>query len=467
MKSILGYFIFFSMVFSACSQKSPLPNIIVFIADDLGYGDLGCYGSQDIKTPNIDKLASQGVRLINFYSNGPECSPTRVAFMTGKYQQRVGGLECAIGAGNVGRYDEAEWLASKNELGLPPNQNILLDHLVSAGYETAILGKWHLGYEQKFRPGAHGFEYSFGPIGYGGDYFYHTEQVETGLDDLTGRHTLMENNKEVFHTGRYFTDLITQKALAWLKTRKNNRPFFLYLPYTAPHTPYQGTDDLINRPLTADEWNKGTRETYVKMVESLDTGIGDILSFLNETDWEKETLVLFFSDNGGAGIADNGPFSGTKGSVYEGGIHVPCIIKWPGKLAQNLISRHPSLSFDLTASILRIIDPENDQTLDGIDIIDHIANNHDDMERTFFWRLKRGQRVRKAIRQGKWKYIARVESDTLHFEKLFNLAHDLAEENNLTNQYPAVINSLREELDGWEKEVQSPRLKPFMEMNRR
>lgn len=449
------------LMMPGCNHKPVQHNIIVFIADDMGYGDLGCYGSTDIKTPNIDKLAEQGVRFTNFYSNGPECTPTRVALMTGRYQQRAGGLECAIGAGNVGRYDEAEWFSDQGELGLPVSENTLINHLKEVGYQTAMFGKWHLGYEKKFRPGKHGFDHSFGPIGYGGDYFYHTEQVETGMDDLTGMHTLMENNKEVFFTGKYFTDLFTEKALEWLNSRKKDQPFFLYMPYTSPHTPYQGPDDMIDRPLRADEWNTGTRETYIEMVESLDSGIGSIMNYLKENQLEKETLVIFFSDNGGTNKADNGPFSGNKGQVYEGGIHVPCIIKYPG-IAGKSVSDQTCISFDITRSILELTgDLEDGVDLDGYDILSHVVEGKEDFSRTLFWRKKRGDLVHKAIRDGNMKYLTRIQNDSILFEKVIDLKNDFAEQNDLLTKMPETTQELKYKLAIWEEEVKAPRLANF------
>lgn len=456
---LMALFVFYSC--QPVHQKPHLPNIIIFLADDLGYGDLGCYNSPDIKTPNIDKMAKGGMRFTNFYSNGPECTPTRVALLTGRYQQRAGGLECAVGAGNVGRYDEAKWLSGKGELGLPVSENSLLKVLKEKGYQTAMMGKWHLGYEKKFRPIEHGFDYSFGPVGYGGDYFYHTEQVETGMDDLTGMHTLMENNEEVFHTGEYATNLFTQKALKWLMGRDTEKPFFLYLPYTSPHTPYQGPDDRIDRPLRADEWNTGTRETYVEMVETLDAGIGNIIEYLAETQIEKETLIIFFSDNGGAKNADNRPFSGQKGQVYEGGIHVPCIIQYPGKVEAGEVSEQTCISFDLTKSIINLIQPKSQKELDGYDILGHVMEEKPDFDRTLFWRKKRGTLVHKAIRDGNMKYLTRLEGDSVLFEKVINLKVDPAEKNNLIEKMPETANELKYKLRIWEKEVQSPRLRDF------
>jgi len=184
MKNLLYVILPLTMINTpAWSYPEEKPNIILIVADDLGYGDISCYGGKDIKTPNIDKLASEGARFTSFYANGPVCSPTRAALLSGRYQQRVGGLEAPIGAGNIGRYDEAAWLVERKELGLPPELSILPKELKKAGYNTAIVGKWHLGYEKKFRPHNHFFDYSFGTFGIGGEHFYHTERYPMNLDD--------------------------------------------------------------------------------------------------------------------------------------------------------------------------------------------------------------------------------------------------------------------------------------------
>ncbi len=438
-------------------------NIVVFLADDMGYGDLGCYGCKDIRTPNIDKLASQGVRFTQFYANGPECTPTRAALLTGRYQQRVGGLECAIGAGNVGRYNEAEWLAEKKELGLPVGEATLISSLKSAGYTTAMLGKWHLGYENEFRPVEHGFDYSLGPIGYGGDYFYHIEQVQHGLPDFSGAHTLAENGKEAFYDGHYTTELISEKAIEWLDKRDKSQPFFLYLPFTAPHSPYQGPGDNLGRPLqTEEEWAFASREKYVEMTESLDTEIGRILNYLSDNQLEKETIVIFFSDNGGTKIANNGPLSGIKGQVFEGGIRVPCIIRWPGKISENSVTEQTSISFDLSKSIVKLVDGnEKNLKLDGYDILKHIVQHKENVPRTLFWRIKRGDRVQKAVRAGDMKYLISINNEEIQTEKMFDLNLDQSEKNDLLNSLPETAANLKKELLEWEEEVAAPRLANF------
>lgn len=445
----------------SCVQQHP--NIVLIVADDMGYGDLGCTGVRDIKTPEIDRLASEGALLTNFYANAPECTPTRTALLTGRYQQRVGGLECAIGAGNIGRYDEAMWLWNKKELGLPPEESTLIRSLKKAGYKTAMLGKWHLGYEKKFRPDQHGFDYSFGNLGYGGDYFYHVEQDDIDLDDFTGAHNLAENGKEVFYDGRYMTDLITEKALVWLEQLDKGTPFFLYLPYTSAHTPLQGPEDNHGRPVTGDEWLFKSREKYIELVEYLDSDVGEILDYLSENKLDKNTIVIFFSDNGGdSKSASNGIFSGHKGQVYEGGIHVPCIIRWPGKIAPNSTSEQLSISFDLTRSLINLGGINTvDLQLDGYDIVDHLTGRKENFERTLFWRKKRGPGVDKAINDGEFKYLVVLKNDSITDEKLFRLKDDPSELNDLLAAYPEKANELKEKLMKWEQEVEAPRLRNF------
>lgn len=446
---------------AANAQK---PNIVLIVADDMGYGDLESYGCTDIRTPNIDRLAKQGVRFTSFYANGPECTPTRAALLTGRYQQRVGGLECAIGAGNVGRYDEAEWLSDKNELGLPPDMASLPRELKNAGYATAMMGKWHLGYPEKFRPNHQGFDYSLGPIGYGGDYFWHVEQDPVNLADFQGAHTLAVNGRESFRDGYYLTHLITDEAKSWINRQSHDTPFFLYLPYTAPHDPYQGPGDYLTRPLEGDEWKNRNRnrETYARMVEELDRGVGEILEVIDRKGMAGNTIVIFFSDNGGTTLANNGIFSGSKGQVYEGGIRVPCLIRWPGKISANTVSGQASATFDITCSLLSSAGIDTKPlNPDGIDIIRHIMDGAEDSDRTLFWRLKRGNRVRKAVRDGDLKYITEWVDGKQEVEKLFDLGNDPAEKTDLLLSGSHQADQLRAKLAAWEKEVESPRLRDF------
>jgi arylsulfatase A-like enzyme len=445
----------FSLSNVVYSQEKP--NIILILADDLGYGDLGCYGAADIKTPNLDRLASEGVRFTNFYSNAPECTPTRTALLTGRYQQRVGGMECAIGLNDVGRYPEALELSNRNDIGLPVEFNAIPTMLKAKEYNTALIGKWHLGGKEKFRPNVHGFDYSLGPLGGGIDYFHHTEPkgIFIGIE--------MEGNPDFYRNGLphrrenyYMTHLITDEAVEWINIQKETRPFFLYLPYTAPHNPYQGPDDYKPEQLTSKEFGIGNRETYVKMIEAMDKGIGKILDKLEEKGIADNTLIIFFSDNGPTKMGTAGVLSGNKSELFEGGIRVPLIMKWPGKIKPAQVSGQMAIGMDITASISGIIGAEPPKPFDGIDIVDHIVSGRNDFPRTLFWRFKRGNLVLKAVRDNSMKYIAETNKNGLT-EYLFNLETDIGEKDNLVNKNSAELNRLKTLMDKWEAEVKPER----------
>ncbi|MCZ6514469.1 MAG: sulfatase-like hydrolase/transferase [Acidobacteria bacterium] len=438
-------------VFGACGPPSTVapstkPNIVFILADDLGYGDVGSYGCPDISTPEIDLLATQGVRFTHFYSNGPECSPTRTAFMTGRYQQRAGGLECAIGVANVGRYDDAIRLRETRDLGLPASETSIARLLNLAGYETALYGKWHLGYERKFFPDRHGFEDSFGPLGGAVDYFYHTEPDGTPM--------LYENGERVRREG-YLTDLITGKAVAFLRRRKD-RPFFLYVPYTAPHTPYQGPADRTDTPKNPENWNQGTRQTFAAMVERMDRGVGLILRTLREEGFENNTLLIFASDNGANRVGRNLPYSGTKGGLYEGGIRVPCIARWPGVLPAGAVTDRATLTMDLTASIAGAAGVTPSRPYDGVNILEDIAKNRPHRKRALFWRARRGGRTWKAVRDGSLKYLSRKDGDEFE-EYLFDLKSDPGETSDLGATRKADLERLKGLMAKWEAEVRAIR----------
>jgi N-acetylgalactosamine-6-sulfatase len=430
------------------AAQTTRPNIVLLLADDMGYGDLGCYGCPDIRTPIIDSLARQGLRMTTFYSNGPECTPTRTGLMTGRYQQRVGGLECAIGIANVGRYDDAIRLANQHDLGLPPEQSVLARSLKNAGYATAICGKWHLGYEPKFLPLKHGFDFAFGPLGGGIDYFTHHEPG--------GEHMLYMNDKPVKRDG-YATDLIAAEACEFIR-RSKDKPFFLYVPFNAPHSPFQGPDDKPSEPLTAETANRGSRATYIKMVERLDDRVGTILRTLDETGVAASTLVIFSSDNGGPMHSRNDPLSGRKGTTYEGGIRVPCIFRWPEKLPAGNESSQVGITMDLTASILNLAgaQPLSGYPLDGIEMIEHVRRGRPNLSRTLFWRQRRGENTWRGVRDGDLKLVSRDESGQPQVW-LFDVAKDEAEKSDLSSSRPAELKRLQDRLAQWEQEVKPAR----------
>lgn len=455
-KIIFLIYCFFMLCHAGFSQQQP-PNIILILADDMGYGDLGCYGS-DIPTPNIDRLAKEGVRFTSFYSNGAECTPTRAALLTGRYQQRVGGLECAIGLNGVGRYPDAARLNNTHDLGLPANLNAIPATLKKAGYNTALIGKWHLGDEPEFRPPTHGFDFSLGPLGGGVDYFQHSLPVGMFLGNmLHGKHDFYMNGQEVLmDKGYYLTHLITDQAVNWINNQKKETPFFLYVPYTAPHRPYQGPDDYLPRPLTVEEENALNKKAFIAMVEELDKGVGKIMAKVEEEGIADNTLIIFTSDNGPA-AGSAGIFRDDKGTLFEGGIRVPCIISWPGHIEPGIESEQAAITMDLTASISRIArTPAPPKPFDGVDIIKDIEKGSAQYPRTLYWRKQRGERVVKAVRDGDMKYIHLKKGDDIT-EFVFNLKLDAEEQNNLINKYPDEEKRLKKLLQEWEVMVKPER----------
>ena len=423
------------------APASAPPNVLFILADDLGYGDLGCYGSAT-RTPNLDRLAAQGVKFTQFYSNAPECTPTRSALMSGEYQQRFGGLECAIGIGDVGRYDEAIWLQQRGELGLPPAAITMPRILKDSGYDTGMFGKWHLGYLPKFSPNRHGFDEFYGILGGNADYFTHKE--ESALP------CFYHNDKPIQEDG-YITDLFTGHAVDWLKKR-SGKPFFLYLPYTAPHLPMQGPGDRGQPP------DDKSRERYRAMVERMDRGVGEVLAQLDRMGAAERTLVIFMSDNGAIPIGSNGPLRGFKSSVWEGGIRMPAMARWPGVIRPGSTTTQVGLGMDWLPTILAAggLRAPAGKRLDGVDLVPVLKGSRQPFARTVFWRYKRGAVRRKAVRSGDWKYVWDTGKDELH-----NLADDPAEAKDLLRDRPRIADDLRKKLAEWEEDVRAPRLRDF------
>jgi len=423
------------------------PNIVFIFVDDMGYGDLGCYGHPVAKTPVIDRLAAQGVRFTAHYSNGTECSPTRTAFYTGRYQQRVGGLECAIGTGNVGRYDDAIRLAEARDLGLPADSTIIPGALKDAGYACGLFGKWHLGYEPKFNPMEHGWDAFFGYTGGNVHYFTHRE-----TSDL---HVLFDGRLPVHRDG-YMTHLITDSSIDFIKRHKD-RPFFLMLSHECPHFPYQGPGDAA-KVVTAENWMAKDDATYVAMLEDLDAEVGRLLGALDDAGLSDDTLVVFASDNGGVGgAAHMAPLRGAKSTTLEGGIRVPLIAKWPGRIKPGQVCDQPCMTFDLTASFLRIAGAKvSADRLDGIDILQHVQEGKPTFKRTLFWRGKRGDRTWWAVRDGDLKYVRNVDGGKTE-QWLFNVATDPGEAQDLLGSKPAETAQLKKLLLKWETRVKAAR----------
>ncbi len=410
------------------------PNILFILADDLGYGDLGCYGCEDIRTPHLDRLAAEGVMFTDYYANGPVCSPTRAAFMTGRYQQRLG-MENAIKYQEHGR-------------GLPEDGLTLADALHSAGYVTGLSGKWHLGYDHERKPRQQGFDHFFGLLSGNHHYFEHMDRI--------GVYDLWLENDTVERDG-YTTDLLTEDAISFIEAHQKE-PFFLYLSHAAPHFPWIGPDDrdMVVKPKDKS-WQTGSRETYIAMVERVDQSTGEVLAKLKELGMEENTLVIFSSDNGGHTWSSNAPLRGDKGTTWEGGIRVPCIAKWPGVLPAGETTSQVTITMDWTATFRRLAGlPEDPAGEDGIDLMPILTGKAPVQDRTLFWRRitdenRKVDEPSRAVRDGKWKLNEFTQEGGERY--LFDLSQDMSETTNVIAEHPEVAKALSAKLDAWEKEM--------------
>ncbi|MGH9970619.1 MAG: sulfatase-like hydrolase/transferase [Pyrinomonadaceae bacterium] len=419
------------------------PNVVFILADDLGYGDLSCYGRPDYQTPNLDRLAQQGVRFVNAYSASPVCTPTRCAFITGRYPART----------RIGLEEPLEWkkdLGDRLEtVGLPPELPTIASLLKQSGYDTALIGKWHLGYLPKFGPVQSGFNEFFGIMSGAADFFSHK--------DAYGENDLYEGKVSVNRVG-YITDLLTTRAVEYI-TKRRKRPFYLSLHYTAPHWPWEGPADIaVSRELRQgyDGFTAGgSLKTYATIMKSLDDGIGEVMKALATANLDRNTLVIFTSDNGGERFSYNWPFTGQKFSLREGGIRVPAIVRWPGTVATapgGRVLKQMAITMDWTATILAAAQTKPDPAFpfDGDDLLPVIRSSRRVYDRTFFWRNENQDAIRKA----RWKYLRDGTR-----EDLFDLLIDQREQADFSKQNPAVFAELRSEFQKWQSQV-LPRPQP-------
>ena len=409
-----------------------MTNVVFIVADDLGYADLGCYGGRAASfgavSPVIDRLAAQGLRFTQGYANSPVCSPTRFALMTGRWQYRLrGAAEEPINSRSRG----------SATLGLPPEHPTLPSILRDAGWRTALVGKWHLGYPPHFGPLRSGYETFYGPMSGGVDYFSHRSS--------NGAHDLFDGEDEV-HDGRYLTDLITERAVQWIdRTAGGAAPFFLSLHYTAPHWPWETRDDAHRVSEVRDNLfhlHGGNVDTYRRMIHHMDEGIGQVMAALERAGVADDTLVIFTSDNGGERFSDNWPLVGGKMDLTEGGIRVPWIARWPRAIAPGGTSAQHCLTMDWTATVLDIAGVTPALPLDGVSLAPHLRGGAA-FERPMYWRMKhRGQR---ALRRGRWKYL-QVDGH----EYLFDVEADERERAHLGVRHPEQMAAMREDWLAWE-----------------
>ena len=409
------------------------PNVVLIITDDVGYGDFGSYGAPDVKTPNIDGLARDGVRLTDFYANGATCTPTRAGLISGRYQQRFG-LEDPLGAGGV----------ADQERGLSPTGRSLPQLLNGNGFATALVGKWHLGWKAEFSPGAHGFDFFFGFKNGFTDYYHHT--------DGSGRADLFENDHPVDVPG-YMTDLITERSVRFIE-QNARRPFFIDVAYNAAHWPYQVPDKPSKardngRHLGPMDDSTSTRADYIAMLERADQGVGKILRALDSLGLRQNTIVIFTNDNGGEWLSRNAPLFHHKATVWEGGIRVPAILRWPGHIPAGRVSGQVGITMDLTASILAATHTPvpADARLEGIDLFPVLEGRAREIERTLFWRVI-GARPQRAVRSGDWKLIFDGPRPLL-----FNVRTDIGERNDVIGIHSDIARRLRPLLAAWQADV--------------
>jgi len=408
------------------------PNFVFIMADDLGYADLGCYGGRSKCSPALDRMARDGLRFTQGYANSSVCSPTRFALMTGRWQHRLrGGADEPIRSG-VARGDA--------RLGLPPAHPTLPSLLRDAGYATALIGKWHLGFPPHFGPLKSGYREFFGALSGGLDYFTHR--------DTAGIHDLFENEIEVHKKG-YLTDLISGRAVAFVK-RTRKEPFLLSVHYNAPHWPWETRADAAEA-MRIDKlyhFDGGSVATYLTMIRQMDEGIGRILAALKSSGIDKDTIVVFTSDNGGERFSDTWPLVGKKMDLLEGGIRVPYIVRWPGKVKAGGVTAQHAITMDWVATFLDAagVKPHAAYPLDGMSLMNVLKNPKRTVKRDLFWKML--YRNQKALRSGDWKYLS-VEGD----EFLFNLAKDERERANFGKRDPTRLAAMHAKYLAWEESL--------------
>ena len=414
------------------SSNNRKPNFVIIMADDLGYSDLSCYGCQDFETPAIDALARHGIRFTDGYVSHPYCSPSRAGLLSGKYQQSVG-HECNP------PYDE-----SNSEIGIDTNTILLPSHLQDAGYRTALIGKWHLGAGQPFRPAARGFTDFYGFLGGGHDYF------KTDPKGKNYNSPIWRNHQPTSDKLTYLTDDLTTEAERFIESNQN-QPFCLLLMYNAPHAPDQVTENYLQR--VASIQHPGRRR-YAALVQGIDTGVDRIVNRLKSLSLTKNTLIVFLSDNGGRrGVSDNRPLRGNKGWLHEGGIRVPMIFSMPGTLPEGAVYRQPVMAIDTLPTAMRMAGINIPQECDGVDLLPFLKSNPEETPHPIlFWRVAGGEGY--AVRKGYWKLVHDIGMPK---PSLYDLNNDLGENLDLSESEPEVLAEIQQAYATWDASLESPR----------
>jgi arylsulfatase A-like enzyme len=417
---------------SAADAAARKPNFIVIVGDDLGYADIGCQGqSKDVKTPHIDSIAAGGVRFTNGYVSGAVCSPTRAGLMTGRYGVRFG-----FEQNPKGPHEEAGF-------GLPLDEVTLPQQLKKVGYATGMVGKWHLGHLKGMLPHERGFDSFFGFAG-GLHRYINNEKPQADANAI-------QRNGVPVGEPQYLTDAFTREALAFIDA-SGDKPFFLYLPYNAVHTPQQAPPKYVSRFAdVADE----KRKMMLAQLSAMDDGVGQVLAKLRERNIEKDTLVFFFSDNGGptpGNASLNKPFRGRKGQTLEGGIRIPFMMRWPGHLPEGKVDDRAVIQLDVFPTVVAAAGGElpAGKTLDGVDLMPYLTGQKSgDMHDALYWRFGPWH----AMRSGNWKLQWSGEQSP----RLFDITADPTESKDLAAANPKVLEDLLASYKAWDATLMKPR----------
>jgi arylsulfatase A-like enzyme len=436
------------------------PNIVLFLIDDLGWRDLGCQGSAFYQTPNLDRLAREGARFTDAYAACAVCSPTRAAVLTGKYPARLLLTDWLPS----GRWNPRARLHSGRFVrALPLEEFTLAEALRTGGYRTASIGKWHLGSEPFSLPEHHGFDVNIAGNGHGapGNYFFpYDGDWPIPTTDQRATWNVLPDGQP----GEYLTDRLTDEAVQFLRGHRD-RPFFLYFPHYGVHTPLQAKPEMVARYEQIPEPQRQGKPEYAAMVESVDESVGRVLATLQELGLEKETVVIFTSDNGGFyNATSNAPLRANKGAYYEGGIRVPLLIKWPGVTSPGGVISEPVTSSDLYPTCLAAagLPLRPHQHLDGLNLQPLFAGSASLDRKSLFWHFPHYNEhpssvPSSVIRRGPWKLIETFDPEGL---ELYNLAEDLGETNNLAAANPELVKDLWRELDAWRQDVGAEMMRP-------
>lgn len=437
----MQYLSVFLLTFSHCvtsTYAAEKPNILVIVADDMGYADIGVHGGKVVPTPNIDALAASGVRCTNGYVSCPYCSPTRAGFLTGRYQTRFG-------------HEFNPHVGDEAKLGLPLDQRTIADHLKAAGYATSLIGKWHQGFSPAHHPQSRGFDEFFGFLVGGHNFILHKDAEP--VFGSAHSHDLIYRGREVQKLDGYTTDLFTDEAIDFMD-RQAAKPWFLYLAYNAVHTPLELVEQHRSR-IPADVTDPA-RRGYLSLLLGLDDAVGRVTEHLSKTGRDEDTLVFFFSDNGGAGrkpflaynTGVNSPLRGDKGQTLEGGIRVPFFVSWPGKLPAGQVYEQPIIALDVLPTALDVAGVPVPANLDGVNLLPHLKSEASTVPHmSLFWRFG----PQKAVRRGQWKLVDWRDFDAKKNSgwQLYDLASDIGEQHDLASTQPDLVAQLSREWDTW------------------